>query len=107
MKAFIERDAILNICSDLVHHLSQMLELNKAVFEERKEWYYRYAYVLIFELNQFKPVLEVIKGNSQLADEYKKSREIMLLYACILGIIRFLEGISWGYSVFLMHHTLD
>jgi len=41
-----------------------MLELNKAVFEERQEWYYRYAYVLIYELIQFKPVLEVIKANA-------------------------------------------
>ena len=64
MKAFIERDAILNICSDLIEHLNQMLELNKAVFEERQEWYYRYAYVLIYELIQFKPVLEVIKATA-------------------------------------------
>ena len=31
----------------------------------------------------------------------------MLLYSCILGVVRFLEGISWGYSVFLMHNSLD
>ncbi len=30
-----------------------------------------------------------------------------MLYACILGVVRFLEGISWGYSVFLMHQQLD
>ena len=80
-----------------------MLTLNEATFQERNEWYYRFSYVLIYEISQFKVILEYIREKPKLAQHYTKSREIMLLYSCILGIIRFLEGISWGYSVFLMH----
>ena len=29
------------------------------------------------------------------------------LYSCFLALLRFIEGISWGYSPMLMHQTLD
>lgn len=32
---------------------------------------------------------------------------MVILYACIIALIRFLEGISWGYSPMLLHQTLD
>ena len=34
-----------------------MLELNKKTFTEKDEWYYRYSYVLISEIAEFRPVL--------------------------------------------------
>jgi hypothetical protein len=107
VKAFLEKDQILNICYDLIVHMSNMLELNESTFKEREEWYYRYSYVLMYEISQFKIILEYVREKPKLAQHYMKSREIMLLYSCILGVIRFLEGISWGYSIFLMHQQLD
>lgn len=68
-----------------------MLELNKATFVEKDDWYYRYSFVLIQELTLFKAVLQVMNENPQLQKQYTKSQEIVTLYACILGVIRFLE----------------
>ena len=28
-------------------------------------------------------------------------------YGCIIGMVRYLEGVSWGYSIHLMHRELD
>jgi hypothetical protein len=70
-----------------------MLELNSDTFTKREEWYYKYSYVLIFELAEFKTILQYIQENSALKDQYQRSKEILYLYACILGTIRFLEVI--------------
>ncbi len=43
-----------------------MLELNKATFVEKDDWYYRYSFVLIQELTSFKAVLQVMNENSLL-----------------------------------------
>ena len=37
-----------------------MLELNQKTFTEKGDWYYRYSYVLIFEISDFKNVLQYI-----------------------------------------------
>ena len=37
----------------------------------------------------------------------KTSSELLTFYTCTLATIRFLEGISWGYSPLLIHDTLD
>jgi hypothetical protein len=68
-----------------------MLELNQKTFSEKEEWYYRYSYVLIYEISEFKTVLSYIMENSALKQIYSKKAEIVFLYACILGTIRFLE----------------
>lgn len=51
VRVFLDKGTILNVCYDLVVHLSNMLEINESTFTERQEWYYRYAYVLIYELS--------------------------------------------------------
>jgi hypothetical protein len=58
---------------------------------EREEWYYKYSYVLIYEIAEFKGVLSYIIENSALKQQYSKKPEIIFLYACLLGSIRFLE----------------
>ena len=93
----------MTICSQLVTHLSKMLELNRSSFAEKEDWYYRYSFVLISELTDFRGVLQVLEDTPSLKTQYAKSKELLCMYACLLGTIRFLEGISWGYSVFLMH----
>jgi len=37
-----------------------MLELNKGTFVEKTDWYYRYSYVLISELAEFRTVLNLM-----------------------------------------------
>ena len=98
---------VVSICSQLVAHLSKMLDLNRASFLGKEDWYYQYAYVLISELTDFRAVLQHLDDSSPLKQLFAKSKELHALYACLLGTIRFLEGISWGYSVFLMHQQLD
>lgn len=95
--------AIISVCCQLLSHLHKMLDLNRAQFLEKDDWYYRYSYVLISELTDFKGVLQAIDEISILKGQYAKSKELVCMYASLLGTIRFLEGISWGYSVFLMH----
>lgn len=74
-----------------------MLELNQKTFLEKEEWYYRFSYVLIYEISEFKPILSYLLEVKQLKDEYQKSKEILNMYSCILGTIRFLEVIKFLY----------
>jgi hypothetical protein len=71
-----------------------MLELNQKTFSEKEEWYYRYSYVLIYEISEFKNVLSYLVENASLKAQYQKSKEILYLYSCILGTIRFLEVLT-------------
>jgi len=68
-----------------------MLELNQKTFHDREEWYYRYAAGLISEVANFRNVLELIIDRPTMKQFYQKSKEILTLYACILGVVRFLE----------------
>lgn len=34
-----------------------MLELNTKTFTEKEEWYYRFSYVLIYEISEFRTIL--------------------------------------------------
>ena len=56
-----------------------MLELNRAEFAEREDWYYRYSDVLLSEVAQLPRDIPVTGD------------KLRLLYASILGIVRFLE----------------
>ena len=47
--------------------------------------------MLIFEISEFKNILAYILENGTLKAQYAKKSEIIYLYACILGTIRFLE----------------
>ena len=72
------------------------------------EWYIRYAAVLIKELGSFTEAFQNLSDRTSPNDEeMQKSPELAAFYACTLVIIRFLEGISWGYSPMLIHETLD
>ena len=46
-------------------------------------------------------------GSKSLINDYRQSEEMVILFACILALIRFLEGVSWGYSPMLMHQKQD
>lgn len=43
-----------------------MLELNQKTFLEKEDWYYRYSYVLIYEISEFKTILSYIIESSTL-----------------------------------------
>lgn len=47
-----------------------MLELNQKTFLEKDEWYYRYSYVLIYEIAEFKQVLGYILESTTLKQQY-------------------------------------
>lgn len=81
----------MTICTELVSHFSTMLELNNETFKAKDDWYYRYASVLIGEITDLKPVLKLIKESKELQATYSMMPQELHLYACILGIIRFLE----------------
>jgi hypothetical protein len=52
------------------------------------------------------PLVE-IKKNEKLLLDYTHSEEMVILYSCLIAMVRFFEGISWGYSPMLLHQTLD
>jgi hypothetical protein len=41
-----------------------MLELNQKTFSEKEEWYYRYSYVLIYEISELRTVLGYMMESS-------------------------------------------
>jgi len=42
-----------------------------------------------------------------LAVELAKSADMKKYYACLIASVRFLEGLSWGYSDMLSHTDVD
>lgn len=82
-----------------------MLEGHSFCHEWTESWYERYALIMLAEVASFKEVFKqvILSKNKTVA----KSHELVVFYACLLGVIRFLEGISWGYSEMLMHQTLE
>ena len=62
---------------------------------------------MLSEVTKLKKPLEIIQSETKLCCDYCQSEEIINLYACLLGIIRFLEGVSWGFSKMLMHFNPD
>lgn len=59
------------------------------------------------QIVDFVEPLKLINATEKLLKDYTQSEEMMILYACLLSILRFMEGISWGYSPMLMHQKLD
>lgn len=47
-----------------------MLELNSKAFTEKDEWYYRYSYVLIYEISEFRSVLAYMAESQTLKQAY-------------------------------------
>ena len=73
-----------------------------------EDWYLRFASVLIREIGSFAEAFESLnKRIESNDDEIQRSPELSAFYACTLVVIRYLEGISWGYSPMLIHESLD
>lgn len=72
-----------------------------------KHWHTHYSQILLSQVVEFLEPLKLIKENEKLLKDYKQSEEMVALYSCLLAILRFIEGISWGYSPMLMHQALD
>jgi hypothetical protein len=48
-----------------------------------------------------------ILHNQVLAVEYARSEDIKIYYSCLIATVRFLDGLSWGYSDMLAHTEVD
>jgi hypothetical protein len=49
----------------------------------------------------------MIFNSSILTNAFGQSSEILNYYACLLAIMRFTDGVSWGYSDMLQHEDLE
>jgi len=67
---FQENAQIILLCYDFIIHLSKMLEMNSKIFAEKKDWYYKYSYVLISEISDFKNPLSYMVESSSLKQQY-------------------------------------
>ena len=74
-------------------------------YQGRKEWFWRYTLVLLQEIDSFNPIINKISKNERLQNQYAK--ELVFYYGLVIGLYRFLEGVSWGYSTLLSHKELD
>lgn len=68
-------------------------------------WYERYSLVLLREAASFKEVFKRIILSKKKV--YNKSPIVEQFYTQALIVIRFLEGINWGYSPMLIHDRLE
>ena len=48
-----------------------------------------------------------ILNNEVLAVEWARSEDIKIYYSCLIATVRFLDGLSWGYSDMLAHTEVD
>ena len=90
----------------LIQNLRKVLNnLKKRNIPEDSEisWYFDYSRTLMAQIVDFVEPLKLINATDKLLKDYTQSEEMMILYACLLSILRFMEGISWGYSPMLMH----
>ena len=80
-------------------------------------WYLKYSNLLSNLLWEFAYPLKRLQefGKKDQMDaaklstfkDYTKSKEMKDLYGCMLLTVRFVEGISWGYSPLFIHDTLE
>lgn len=70
-------------------------------------WYFEYCKVLVKQLADLIEPLKVLQKDPKLLKGFLQSQEIVLLQSCLVAIIRFAEGISWGYSPMLMHQVIE
>jgi len=47
-----------------------MLDLNSKTFSEKNDWYYKYSYVLIYEISEFKTPLSYMIESTTLKTQY-------------------------------------
>jgi len=74
---------------------------------DQTDWYSRLAYVLLAQIASFSPIIRAVRLDSGLVAQFALSVEILNYYACLLATIRFLDGLSWGYSEMLIHDDVD
>lgn len=74
-------------------------------FQNRKEWFCRYSLVLLLEMDSFYPIINKISKCEKLQNQFGK--ELVFYYGLVIGLYRFVEGVSWGYSTLLTHKKLD
>lgn len=70
-------------------------------------WHRKFSEVIIKQLSQMVQPLKVLQRSDKLLNDYTQSEEMVMLYSCLLAAVRFVEGVSWGYSPMLMHQKLD
>jgi hypothetical protein len=56
-------------------------------------------------MDAFYPIITKISKNDKFQSHYGK--ELVFYYGLVIGLYRFLEGVSWGYSTLLTHKELD
>ena len=56
-------------------------------------------------MDSFYPIINKISKSEKLQVQY--SKELVFYYGLVIGLYRFLEGVSWGYSTLLTHKELD
>lgn len=74
-------------------------------FENRTEWFCWYSIIILEELDSFNGKMSLLCSKENLQAKYLK--EAVFYFGCVIGVSRFLDGISWGYSSLLTHKELD
>lgn len=69
--------------------------------ETKREWFSRYGLVLLQELDGFHPIIHLVAKSERGGQVQKYSKELIYYFGCVIGVLRFLEGVSWGYSSLL------
>ncbi len=93
------------LCSKLSVQIRNIIADKIYAFQDRKEWFCRYSLVLLLEMDAFYLIITEISKNDKLQTQYAK--ELVFYYGLVIGLYRFLEGVSWGYSTLLTHKELD
>jgi len=93
------------LCAKLSSQVRSIILDKIYTFQGRKEWFCRYSLVLLQELDGFYSIINKISKNERLQSQYVK--ELVFYYGLVIGLYRFLEGVSWGYSTLLTHKELD
>ena len=92
----IKNGNFCDLCVKLANCIRSTLKDKIFTFENRSDWYYRYSLVLLQEMDSFHPIVHHLKKSEPMQKKYAK--ELVFYYGCVLGVLRFLEGVSWGYS---------
>ena len=100
-------DLFIQLIQNLRKVLNSLKKRNMADEDPEIRWYFSYCKTLMEQVVDFVEPLKLINATDKLLKDYTQSEEMMILYACLLSILRFMEGISWGYSPMLMHQKLD
>lgn len=101
----IKNSSFPALCAKLCLQIRSVIVDKIYTFQDRKEWFCRYSLVILQEMDGFNPIITKISKNEKLQTQYAK--ELVFYYGLVIGVYRFLEGVSWGYSSLLTHNELD